>query len=62
MLSLSIGEFSLVYNMLSFALIGMLGSFEFFVLARKRVDQRYRPALLMSYAIARAKIEADRAA
>jgi bacteriorhodopsin len=46
--SLSIGEFSLVYNMLSFALAAMLGSFVFFVLAREQVDQKYRPALVMS--------------
>jgi bacteriorhodopsin len=46
--SLSIGEFSLVYNMLSFALAAMLGSFIFFVLAREQVDQKYRPALVMS--------------
>jgi bacteriorhodopsin len=46
--SLSIGEFSLVYNMLSFALAAMLGSFVFFILAREQVDKKYRPALVMS--------------
>ncbi len=48
MQSLSIGEFSLVYNMLSFALAAMLGSFVFFVLAREHVDKKYRLALVMS--------------
>jgi bacteriorhodopsin len=48
MQTLSIGEFSLVYNMLSFALAAMLGSFIFFVLAREQVDKKYRPALVMS--------------
>ena len=45
---LSVGEFSLVYNMLSFALAAMLGSFAFFVLARDQVTPKYRPALYMS--------------
>ena len=46
--TLSIGEFSLVYNMLSFALAAMFGSFIFFVLAREQVGQKYRIALVMS--------------
>jgi len=46
--TLSIGEFSLVYNMLSFALAAMFGSFIFFILAREQVGQKYRIALVMS--------------
>jgi uncharacterized membrane protein YbjE (DUF340 family) len=55
MVALSIGEFSLVYSTLSFALAAMMGSFVFFVLAREQVDQKYRPALLMIYTTARAR-------
>lgn len=46
--TLTIGQFSLVYNMLSFALAAMLGSFIFFLAARDRVGQKYRIALVMS--------------
>ena len=45
---LSFGQFQLVYNMLSFAIASMLGSFAFFVLARGQVAPRFRPALVMS--------------
>lgn len=45
---LSFGQFNLTYNMLSFALATMFASFIFFVLARQQVDQKYRPALVMS--------------
>ncbi|HAN32040.1 MAG TPA: xanthorhodopsin [Myxococcales bacterium] len=46
--TLSYGEYQLVYNMLSFAIAAMVGSFAFFVLARSQVSARFRPALVMS--------------
>lgn len=46
--TLSFGEYQLVYNMLSFAIAAMLGSFVFFVLARQQLTAKYRPALVMS--------------
>ena len=45
---LTFGQFQLVYNMLSFAIAAMFGSFAFFVLARQQVAPRFRPALVMS--------------
>jgi len=45
---LSVGQFSLVYNMLSLAIAAMFGSFAFFVMARSQVSLRFRPALVMS--------------
>jgi bacteriorhodopsin len=45
---LTSGEFSLVYNMLSFVIAAMLASFIFFVLRRDSVAPRYRGALVMS--------------
>ena len=45
---LSMGEFDLVYNMLSLAIAAMFGSFVFFVIARNQVSLKYRPALIMS--------------
>lgn len=45
---LTFGQFQLVYNMLSFAIASMFGSFAFFVLARQQVAPRFRPALVMS--------------
>lgn len=48
MQELSLGQFGLVYNMLSFASASMLGSFVFFILARSQVSFRFRPALVMS--------------
>ena len=45
---LSMGEFDLVYNMLSLAIAAMFGSFVFFVIARNQVSHKYRPALIMS--------------
>jgi len=45
---LSIGEFDLVYNMLSLAIAAMLGSFVFFIVARNQLTHKYRPALIMS--------------
>jgi len=46
--ALSIGEYGLVYNMLSFALASMIGSLLFFVLARDLVSPKYRIALIIS--------------
>ncbi len=46
--TLTTGQFSLVYNMLSLAIAAMLGSFAFFVMARQQVTARFRPALVMS--------------
>ena len=46
--TLSLGEFDLVYNMLSLAIAAMFGSFVFFVIARNQVAHKYRPALIMS--------------
>ncbi len=45
---LTTGEFSLVYNLLSFTLAAMLASFIFFVLSRDSVAPQYRAALVMS--------------
>ena len=45
---LSVGEFSLVYNMLSLAIAAMIGSFAFFVMARQQLAPKYRPAMIMS--------------
>ena len=46
--TLSMQQFSTVYNMLSFAVASMLGSFAFFVMGRKIVGPRYRLALIVS--------------
>jgi bacteriorhodopsin len=46
--TLTAGQFSLVYNMLSLAIASMLASFAFFVMARSMVTAKYRPALVMS--------------
>jgi bacteriorhodopsin len=48
MQSLTQGQFSLVYNMLSLAIAAMFASFAFFVMARQQVSARFRPALVMS--------------
>jgi bacteriorhodopsin len=45
---LSIGEYSLVYNLFSFTFAAMFASFIFFVLARGQVAAKYRGALVMS--------------
>ena len=45
---LSVGEFSLVYNLLSFTFAAMLASFIFFVLSRDQVAPQYRGALVMA--------------
>lgn len=46
--TLSIGEYTLVYNMLSFAIASMIFSGLFFVLARDRVAPKYRISLVVS--------------
>ncbi|MGJ3242158.1 MAG: bacteriorhodopsin-like [Opitutales bacterium] len=46
--TLTIGQYSLVYNMLSFALACMLASFVFFLFARQHVGTKYRMSLLIS--------------
>jgi hypothetical protein len=53
--ALPIGEFSLVYSMLLFALAAMLGTFVFFILARTQADKKHRPAFLMIDATARTR-------
>ena len=45
---LSLGQFDLVYNMLSLAIASMLASFAFFVMARQQLAPKYRPAMIMS--------------
>ncbi|GAB4549249.1 MAG: bacteriorhodopsin-like [Anaerolineae bacterium] len=45
---LSVGEYSLVYNMFSFTFAAMLASFVYFVLIRGQVAPEYRNALTMS--------------
>lgn len=48
MTSLSMGEYSLVFNMLSFAVAAMFGSFAFFVMAQKIVGAKYRISMMVS--------------
>ena len=45
---LSIGQYQLVYNMLSLTVAAMFASFVFFVFARQLVGEKYRGALVMS--------------
>lgn len=45
---LTVQQFQLVYNALSFTFAAMLGSFAFFVMAREQVASKYRIALIMS--------------
>ena len=45
---LSLGQFDLVYTMLSLAIASMLASFAFFVMARQQLAPKYRPAMIMS--------------
>jgi bacteriorhodopsin len=45
---LSISQYSLVYNMLSFAVASMLGAFAFFVMAQKLVGIKYRASMVVS--------------
>jgi len=46
--SLTANQFSLVYNMLSFAVATMLASMLFFILSRDRVAPKYRISLVVS--------------
>jgi bacteriorhodopsin len=46
--SLTMGEYSLVFNMLSFSVAAMFGSFAFFVMAQKMVGASYRMSLMVS--------------
>ncbi|MCJ8276585.1 MAG: xanthorhodopsin, partial [Bdellovibrionales bacterium] len=48
MVELSIGQYNLVYNMLSFAIAAMFASFVFFIASRSQVAPKYRPALLIT--------------
>jgi len=45
---LTIAQYSLVYNMLSFTIAAMLGSFVFFILVRSRVVSKYQISLVLS--------------
>jgi len=45
---LTIGQYTLVYNVLSFVIAAMLGSFFFFVLSRDQVSRRYRLAVTVA--------------
>lgn len=46
--TLSMGQYSLVFNMLSLAVASMLGAFAFFVMGQKLVGAKYRMALVVS--------------
>lgn len=46
--TLSLGEYSLVYNMLSFTIAAMLAAGLFFILAQHRVAPKYRISLVIS--------------
>lgn len=48
MFTLSMGEYSLVFNMLSFAVAAMFGSFAFFVMAQKIVGAKYQASMMVS--------------
>lgn len=48
LLSLSFGEYSLVYNMFSFTIAAMLAAGIFFILAQHRVAPKYRISLIVS--------------
>jgi len=45
---LTMGQYSLVYNMLSFAIACMFASFVFFLVGRSHVGEKYRMSLLIS--------------
>ncbi len=47
-MTLSVGQYDLVYQLFSIAIACMGASFAFFVLARPNVGEKYRPALLVS--------------
>jgi bacteriorhodopsin len=46
--NISMDQYSIVFNMLSFSVASMLGAFAFFVMAQKLVGVRYRFALVVS--------------
>lgn len=46
--NLTLGQYSLVFNMLSFATATMLGAFAFFVMSQSLVAVKYRSALIVS--------------
>ena len=48
LISLTFGEYSLVYNMFSFSIAAMLAAGAFFILARDRVSPEYRISLVVS--------------
>ena len=48
LLELTAGQYSAVYNMISFGVATMFAAFIFFVLARQQVAPQYRGALVMS--------------
>ncbi len=48
MVQLSAGQYSLVFNMLSFAVASMLGAFAFFVMAQNLVGLKYRASMIVS--------------
>lgn len=45
---LSFGQYSLVFNMLSFAVASMLGAFAFFVMAQSIIGKKYRASMIVS--------------
>lgn len=46
--TLSIGEYSLVYNMLSFTIASMLAAFAFFIMSRSNLAPKYRTSMMVS--------------
>ena len=46
--TLTVGEYSLVYNMLSFTIASMLAAFVFFVMARSNLAPKYRSSMMVS--------------
>jgi len=46
--SLSVGQYSLVFNMLSLAVAAMIGSFAFFVMSQKIIGAKYRISMIVS--------------
>jgi len=46
--SLSVGQFSLVYNMFSFTIASMSAAFVFFIIGQKLVAPKYRVSLMVS--------------
>jgi len=46
--TLTVGQYSLVYNMLSFTIASMLAAFVFFIMAQSRVAPKYRISLMVS--------------